>query len=262
MAKIISIIAVVTLVSLAFWITAEPWVGGDVKFALVQLWIWPAALLTVLAAVAGLAYMLLPDFRWRWSVSWIMAGGFLAVFGVSWYHVLATLFVLLITLYAIQTIQRELTDRAKVHIYVILRRGMNAIILPLLLALSFAYYQSPALQRRLEERTVPVTYHQVIDVTLETFLRSEKANLSEAEQEEVKNQVANQLFEQFYAFTDRYAVFLPPILAFGLFLILWGLSFVFVYVSVGLGMLLFWLLRTTKFLRIEEKQIMAQVIKL
>jgi len=49
-------------------------------------------------------------------------------------------------------------------------------------------------------------------------------------------------------------------LAFGLFLILWGLSWIFIWLSVLLGMLIFWILKKTKVVSIEERDIKAEVL--
>ena len=57
-----------------------------------------------------------------------------------------------------------------------------------------------------------------------------------------------------------YFQYAPPLLAFGLFLVLWGLSWFFIQLSVLVGMLMFWILKKTNFVKIEKKNIEAETL--
>ena len=80
------------------------------------------------------------------------------------------------------------------------------------------------------------------------------------EKEKIVNEITSNVFQQLNSFLKPYFRYAPPLLAFGLFLILWGLSWFFVWLSVLVGMGIFWILKKTGIVRIEEKDVKAEVL--
>ena len=124
MSKIISIIITVTLVALGFWLSAEPWVNSQIKFADWHVWIMPAIMFVVLGAVTSLAYMLLPQKRLKLFVAGLIGGTFLVVFGLWYLDILAFFVILLFHIFAIRNIQFESQERLKIHVGQIITRGI------------------------------------------------------------------------------------------------------------------------------------------
>lgn len=89
---------------------------------------------------------------------------------------------------------------------------------------------------------------------MDSFLGGQVENLSPQEREQVESQTVSQVLEQFTVFLGPYIQYLPPILAFGLFLILQGLSFIFVWLAVLISVLLFWTMKKSGFIRIQVVQ--------
>lgn len=262
MGKKIAILAGVGVVGFWFWVVANQWVHSDVKFALVSAWIGPLVAIVVASAVIAVAFLILPTFGWKWIVSWIVAAEFLLIFGATWLNAIACGVIILLTIYSIKIIEIEAWERTHLHMYLILRRGLSFVILPLLIAISFGYYQSPALVRRTQANIVSPTLEQVMSFTADTFLKSQGEALTARQQEEAQKQITNKSVQLLSYYANEYFPFLPPVLAFGMFLILWGLAYVFIYLSVLIGILLFWILRATKFVRIEIVNMPSEFIKL
>ena len=241
---------------------------SDTKFSDVDLWIYPVILLLFLVAILAVSYVVLSrDNQIRWYLPLIVAGAFVIVFGVSILNLIGLVLLILFSLYAIKVSEIEIRDRTKLHPGLAMRRGIQAIILPLLILISFAFYQSPSIQRQLSERDVPIGVRDAVIKAVNVFLEGEGESPDEApdlqkEREFIASKAFDQMIESFFQFTDRYEGFLPPILAFGLFLALWGLSFIFLYASLGLAIALFWALKAIGFVHIETIEVKAEQLVL
>ncbi len=125
------------------------------------------------------------------------------------------------------------------------------VIMPILIMISFAFFFSPNVQASAENKQLPPTFKQVIRTVMSGFLGGELEKLSPAEREQTEAQLVEEVFSRFNQLLGPYFRFFPPILAFGLFLILQGLSIAFVWLGVGISMLLFALLKRSGLVRIE-----------
>src|SRR3989344_1937237 len=262
MYKKIGILAVVAVSSFWFWVVIKAWLASDIKFALVSVWAWPLAIFVITSAIVAVAYLLLPNFYVAWLGSWIIALMMLAVLGLTRLNAVAALIIIALSAYSVTLERIEARDRTKLHTFLIFRRGLSWVVLPLLIAISFAYYQSPEILKRAQEGMISPTVEDVVSVTTQAFLKSQGENLTPAQQAEVQKQITHRTLEEFSILGERYAAYLPPVLAFGFFLVLWGLAFIFIYLSVFLSMLIFWILRKIDFIKIEIQQVPSEFIKL
>jgi hypothetical protein len=261
-AKIISIIVTVTLVALGFWVTAEPWVNSSIKFADWHVWILPATFLVLLSTVTAIAYMLLPQKRLKMLVASLIGGTFLAVFGFWYLDILAFFVILLFHLFAIRYIQFESRERLKIHVGQIIKRGIGTVMIPLYIALSFAYYSSPSIQVRAQNADLAPNLKQVVSEVASKFLATELNQIPEEQREAASSYAIERTYNYFVSYFEPYREYFPPVLAFGLFLILVGLGFILHRLSIWLGMGIFWVLYKSKFVFIEKKQIEAESIAL
>lgn len=81
------------------------------------------------------------------------------------------------------------------------------------------------------------------------------------ERQQAENQIINQIWTQATDFLGPYFQYLPPILAFGLFLILQGLSFIFVWLAVAVSIFLFWAMKKSGLVRIGIEQKEAETVE-
>jgi hypothetical protein len=110
-------------------------------------------------------------------------------------------------------------------------------------------------------RQLPPTVKQVVETTVGNFLGQQVQSLPPQQQQQAKNQIVSQVLEQMTIFAQPYLKFLPPILAFGLFLVLEGLSFIFIWLSVLFGWLIFIVLKKSGFFRISIAQKEAEQLE-
>ena len=257
--KIISIITAVTLLSVGFWISAEPWGHSATKFRDSSLWIFPARILVILSASIAVAYMLLPQKRLKLLLALLIGGTYLVIFGRDYLQILVLFIIPLFHVFAIREIQLESTERLNIHPGFIIKRGIALIMIPLYIALSFAYFQSPSIQTATRDQKLSPTFKQIAGDVLDRFLESQN-EVSEQDKQFAKNYAIEQAYDTIMSYFEPFRPYFPPIFAFGLFLVLLGLGFIFHRVSSWVGMILFWLLRKTQFVKIVEVDTKAQSI--
>ena len=168
-------------------------------------------------------------------------------------------------LYAIRITKIELTERLKLHVGLALRRGMPAVLIPILLATSFAYYETGIFENEIAKRDFSMSVRKTIATNVNYLLESEKikdsdllSDISDTEREQTIDKIFAYISERISFYEAKYEKYIPPVLAFGLFLILWALSFIFIWSSAGVAMIIYEILRITKFIRIETEKVDAQ----
>ena len=184
--------------------------------------------------------MILPDKRLKVLVAGLVGAMSLVAFGFHYLNLIAFGAVIVFHLFAVRAIRLESEERLKVHPRRTIQRGIAEIMIPLYIVLSFAYFATPAIQQAAQR-----------DIFLPSTL---KQAVSFAALERVDDAITY--------WAEPYRDYFPPVLAFGLFLILWGLGFLLHRLATGLGTLIFWLLRKTGFVIITEKMIPSESISL
>lgn len=213
----------------------------------------------ILSAVLTIGLTL---FRGKWhALSFGATHGlfYLVYFGFNPLNLLGVAVLIGLLFFSRFQINSELNERFKVNPRVILRRGLMGVVLGIFVLISFAAYQSP-LAKEIERS-------QNLPSGTELFIRDIVANTigprvegGEAEKQTVISQITSKTFREINTFLKPYFQFAPPLLAFGLFLVLWGLSWFFIWLSVLVGILIFWILKKTKMVMIEEKDVKAEVL--
>jgi hypothetical protein len=93
-------------------------------------------------------------------------------------------------------------------------------------------------------------------------VRDQLNQLPPALRAQVKTDLANSVESYVQRFLGPLGRLLPPLLAFGLFLVLWSVLFIYRELAIWCGALLFWILTTTGFVRVVEKDVKAQALEL
>ncbi|MEX1063841.1 MAG: hypothetical protein WD898_00375 [Candidatus Paceibacterota bacterium] len=251
MYKRLALIIIVGIASIIFWSWVGPWVASPTKFAQESVWLKPLLSLGVLTALLGLAFMLLKNILWRIVASVITGLPFFVIFGFNKFYLLAFGSLILLHLYAMKNIRAEVEQRTEIDIRIIMRRGLGMVIMPILIMVSFAFFFSPNVQASAKDNQLPPTFKQVIRTVMAGFLGGELEELPPEEREQTETAIVEEVFNRFNDFLGPYFKYFPPILAFGLFLILQGLSIAFVWLGVGISALLFLVLKRSGLVRIE-----------
>jgi len=251
---------VVALVALGFWFDLAKWleaVSLEKDFAS-----YAVILFGFLAAMIVLGFAM---FRKKWltlsfgGLTWL---GFLLNFGFSDLNHAGLIILILVYAWSRDDVYSESAERLKIKSRFILRRGLLPVILGLFILISFAAYQSPAFDNLKDMTQLPPETEKYLKVVVENTIGHRLEGASEKEKQQVINAVSKETFVELNNLFGPYFKYAPPILAFTLFLILWGLSWLFVWISVGLGVLVFWILKKGGFIKIEEQEVKAQVLVL
>lgn len=248
--------ALIVLLALAFW----TYVAGVINQSAEDFEVGLESILYLLVftSIIGLGFAL---FRDRWLVlSFSAAVGvpyLLALSGeLIWTGAAA---IVLLFLYSWSATVKELKERSKVNIMAVLRRGLGGVMLAVLIAVSFAAYHSPIAEELERTERLPSSMERFIGMIVRSTL-GHRIEGSEAQKETVLAEVTRETFRELNTFFEPYFRYAPPLLAFTVFLILWGLSWFFVQLAVLAGALIFFILKKIKFVQIQEHEAKAEIL--
>jgi ABC-type multidrug transport system fused ATPase/permease subunit len=212
-----------------------------------------------LVSVVSLALALFREKKWALAMAGMVGLVFIALFGIAYVNLIGVGITAILFIYARQSGIEEIDQRTKINSRMIARRAVPAVIMSFFVLVSFAAFQSPVAKGIAEAEQLPLASQQLMRSIIDSVIDGQ-IEASGQEKENIINQVSNETFKQINNILKPYFQYAPPLLAFGLFLILWGLNWIFVWLSVLLGVGIFWLLRRTGFVRIEERDIKAEVL--
>lgn len=260
--KRIGLIVSVVVCAALTWAAAKPWLESPLRFDSWTVAFWPALAVTILAAVASVAFALMPAkldrlaallaswaifiFFWRPDVWYLSA---LPIFGFFWWE-------------AGRRIREHLAAVRVIHIRSSLGQGVKFILLGAFLMVSVGFYLLPA-NREADIRTVSRGAQEALESAYDNpFVEEQLSQLPPSLQAQFKRDMARSVDGIIHNLLGPFANYVPPFLAFALFLALWSVSFIFREAALWLGVGLFWLLKRTGFVKIETKQIEAETIRI
>lgn len=219
-----------------------------------------SVLFIVLLALLTMGLILFQDRLWSVYLGLISGITYSIIFGVSNIS-LAGIFILVMLFYHAQDIvDGEIKERIKMNSKVLVKKGLANFIVAFFILMSFAAYQSPAIESFKDIKELPSSSNAFIKSIVAQTLSGQLDEASPSQKETVLNQVTHEINREANRVLQPYFQYAPPALAFGLFLVLWGVGWVFVWLAVFLGMLLFQILKKYKFFRIEERDVKAEGI--
>jgi len=214
----------------------------------------------LLASLIALGLILFRQKKWALSLSSVNALFYLVYFGFNLLNLLGAALLIAFMFLSRMHINTEINERTKVNSRVILRRGLMGIVIGTFVLISFAAYQSPLAKEIEKSQNLPLGTKLFIQSIVENTIGPQVKTGSETEKQNIITQITNETFGEMNAFLKPYFQYAPPLLAFGLFLILWGLSWIFVQLSVLVGVLIFLILKKSDMVKIEERDAKAEVL--
>lgn len=195
---------------------------------------------------------------WALTLTGVVGVIYLFQFGFTALNLLGVGIFLLLGLHSLANSGAEINQRTKINIRRIAQSGALPIILGLFILISFAVYQSPFAEELEKAEKLPSASQNFIRSIVEQTVGKQVQGVGSVEKQNIITQITNETFGEINTFLKPYFQYAPPLLAFGLFLILWGLSWIFVWLSVLLGILIFWILKKTNFIKIEKRNVEAE----
>ncbi len=185
---------------------------------------------------------------------------FLTVFGYTWLNLLAVVIFWLCNVWAQERALQDLRERLKINMQRTLAVTIMPIVLGFFVMASFGAYQSNFADKIKDNGQLPSQTQTFFRETTDKLFGSKLGPENSPQRKVAVNEAAAVTYKSINNFLHPYFRWAPPVLAFGLFIILWGLSWIFIYAAVIVGMLAFWVLKKTRVVRIEKKQIEAETL--
>ena len=212
-----------------------------------------------LVSVVALGYILFSARRWTLSISAIVGLLFVIVFGFTWLNLLAVFGFWLFNFYSATNAKNEMTGRTKLNPRIALMASLYPIIIGFFLMISFAAYQSQIVKDIEKTERLPSQIQTFIQqVSSQMF--GTKIEGNPRQKQAILNQIASEAYSGINNFFRPFFRYTPPILSFALFLILIGLSWIFAWIAMLVGLVLFWILKKTRVVKIEERDVKAEVL--
>jgi hypothetical protein len=250
----------ILVVSFLSWFFLNPWIQNPVKISNWDLWLMPLALFIILncLVVAGFA---VTKSKWeKLGVSFIAIAPFFLVYGFNYLLVIAAVLALLLQLYASRSVKLEAREKAEVSFVSIVQHGSPRVITSFLVLISFAYFLTPGVQLSDSSKQINSKIESVVSQVSDSFLSDQLKGLSPQDRQVAEGQVVNETKNRLVSLVEPFANYIPPLLAFGMFLVLQSFSFIWVWLSMLFGMFLFWILRKTDVIKITKTTIEVEQI--
>ena len=260
--KRIALIASVTGCSVLVWWTAHRWLTSTGRFDDWRVFILPALATILLAAVAGLSFMLLRSRMDRVAATTAAWASFVLFFEPSrWYLTVLPVFLLL-WWDGGRRIRGELDDRKRIRIPSLVGSGTKHIVLGVFLMVSLGFYLLPV-SRTTDVAAVSRSIQGSFDTAYDLpIVQSQMAELPPSLQAQFRRDMARSVDQFVHKWLGPIAPYLPPLLALALFLGLWSLLGIIQWPASKLAAGMFMLLKAAGFVRMEEKDVKAHVISL
>lgn len=219
-----------------------------------------SVLFVILLSLLSLGFILFRSKKNGLILATIVVFMYFMLFKVSNFNLVGATILILLFIFIDDLVSSETKERLKINPRILMRKGMSNLILGLFILTSFAAYQSPAIESFKNIQELPSASTVFIQKIVEQTLGGQLAQVESQQKNLVLNHITSEVIREANLFLEPYFQYAPPALAFGLFLVLWGVGWVFVWLSVFLGLLIFQILKKTSFFKIDEYDVKAQRI--
>lgn len=210
----------------------------------------------ILVSVISFGLAVFRQKKWALVTAGVAGLVYLLIFSWSYVNLIGVGVIALLFLYAQHNGVEEIDQRTKINSRMIVRRSASAVVMALFLLVSFAAFQSPVAKGIAEAEQLPSASQKMIRSIVDSIVGNQIP--VGPGKESIITEVAGQTSQQINNLLKPYFKYAPSLLAFGLFLILWGLSWIFVWLSVLVGILIFWILKKTGFVKIEKYNVESE----
>jgi hypothetical protein len=251
----------VGVTSFWMWAGVQVWLQGSLfEINNIRNLAVTASLFTVLISILSVGLFVFPSRSASLYFGLIIGTTYSLMFRISNLNLVGIFILMILFIYIEDQVKKEINERIKVNPMMLARKGLTNLVFALFILASFAAYQSPAIESFKNIQSLPSSSEKFIRGIVDKTVASQIETQNEAQKDYITEQVSKETIHKANTFLGPYFQYAPPALAFGLFLILWGISWIFIGLSVLLAMAIFWILRKTNFVKIEERDIKAESI--
>jgi len=251
--------ASVAVTSFWMWVSVDIWLQRPL-FELQNAgnFIILGSLFVVLASFLSVGLIMFRDRLWSVYLGLIVGITYLLNFGISNLNLVGVFILVLLFYHAQDIVQGEIVERIKMNSRLLIRKSLSNFLVAFFILISFAAYQSPAIENFKGQEKIPSSGEVFIRNLIQQTFVSQIDEASPKEKEVITNHLTAETVSRLNTFLAPYFEYMPPALAFGLFLVLWGVGWIFLWLAVFLGVLVFFILRKLNFIKIEEYDVKAE----
>jgi hypothetical protein len=251
----------VAITSFWMWAGVQVWLRGSLLEIQNQTnLIIVSILFILLLALLSVGIVVFRNRLWSTYLGIIVGITYSLLFKISSLNLVGMFILIMLFFHAQDIVHGEMSERIKMNSRVLIRKGLSNFIVAFFVLISFAAYQSPAIESFKDIKELPSSSNVFIKTIIAQTLSGQLNEATPAQKETVLNQVTQEINREANRALQPYFQYAPPALAFALFLVLWGVGWIFVWLAVFLGMLIFQILKKIKFFIIEEKDVKAESI--
>lgn len=219
-----------------------------------------SGLFVVLLSLLAIGLILFRNRLWSVYLGLISGITYFIIFGIDNSGLLGVFILVMLFYHAQDIVHGEINERVKMNSRVLIRKGLTNFIVAFFVLVSFAAYNSPAIDSFKNISELPSSTGVFIKNISEQTLGGQLQGATSEEKELILNQITEEITREANLWLKPYFQYAPPALAFGLFLVLWGIGWAFIWLAVFLGMLIFQILQRTNFFKIEIRDVKAETI--
>ena len=252
----------VAVTSFWMWAGVQVWLRGSLFqiHSILNIAI-TSILFVVLLALLSVGIIIFQNRLWSTYLGIIVGVTYSILFKISNLNLVGMFILVMLFYYAQDVVHREMRERLKLNSQAFIRKGLTNFIVAFFILASFAAYQSPAIESFKNIEQLPSSGTSFIRGVVEKTVEAQIGDSATKEQKaSAADQVTKEIVAKANEFFGPYFQYAPPVLAFGLFLVLWGVGWIFNLLALPLGMLIFYVLKKTNFFRIEERDVRAESI--
>jgi hypothetical protein len=253
--------AVIAVTSFWMWASAHKWLSIPL-FEPVNLANFTALVILVvfLLSLLAMGFILFRGKKEGLIMSAIVGLTYFIFFGISNINLVGVTILILLFIAIDDIVSGEIAERIKLNSRVLLRKSMHNLVVALFILISFGAYTSPAIESFKNISELPSATNVFVKKIAGQTLGNQLDQIEPGQREAILNRVTSEMIREANLFLGPYFEFAPPALAFGLFLVLWGVGWIFTWLSVFLGVLIFQVLKYIKFFNISERDVKAETI--
>ncbi len=248
---------IVAILASGFWFNIDLWLNHSGTLTYSNWNLLSLVFMIFLISSVGIGLVLFRNIYVTMGMLAIVVLPQLIFFGFSLLNLLGLALFILLGYNTRSRINGELGQRIKFKIGYIIRNSLKPLILGILLVVSFSAYQGSALESVKKMDRVPSISATFAREIIGKMI-GQDYNLDAQQTDQVIKQTISETNRQINSMLSPYLRYAPPILAFVLFIVLYGLSWIFLWLSMLLCVGVVALLRTMKFVKIEERDVKAE----
>lgn len=259
--KRLTLIGMVIGTAAITWWSAQQWLASG-SLSDWRVFLVPLILIVVYAAITGIALTMLSS-KWdRLAVITASWATFVLFFPANIWYLSALPLFFLFLMEASRRSRRELEERHKFRVRSVIGVGTKFILLGVFLMVSLGFFSLQA-ERDVTLQTVSEGVQRSVDSAYDSsIVQRQLDGLSSSVQAQLRRDVARSVDSFVQRWLGPLVPFLPPLLAFALFLILWSLVGLVREPVIWLASGFLTLMKRTGFVSVAEQQVPKEVISL